>query len=174
MLSLLRSLGDALAQTFWATILGAVLIAIGPVWAAVAGAPGYLIFTLALVALASSLVIIPKLSAFLRGTNNSAHLRLHIHADERDPTRLLAENIFRFYQLRNFLLAPPPRGRMAQGASVIVFVAFQNDVRITTLEVSSPDMVLPAHEVNEYNQRFAIVSFLGELPGGTLELRVGF
>jgi hypothetical protein len=174
MLSLLRSLGDALAQTFWATILGAVLIAIGPVWAAVAGAPGYLIFTLALVALASSLVIIPKLSALLRGTNNSAHLRLHIHADERDPTQLLAENIFRFYQLRNFLLAPLSGGGMAQGAPVIVFVAFQNDVRITTLEVSSPDMVLPAHEVKEYNQRFAIVSFMGELPGGTLELRVGF
>jgi hypothetical protein len=172
--SLLRSLGDALAQTFWATILGAVLIAIGPVWAAVAGAPGYLIFTLALVALASSLVIIPKLSAFLRGTNNSAHLRLHIHADERHPTRLLAENIFRFYELRNVLLAPLPGDGMAQGASVTVFVAFQNDVRITTLEVSSPDMVLPAHEVKEYNQRFAIVSFMGELPEGTLELRVGF
>jgi hypothetical protein len=174
MLSLLRGLGDALAQTFWATILGAVLIAIGPVWAAVAGAPGYLIFTLALVALASSLVIIPKLSAFLRGTNNSAHLRLHIHADERHPTRLLAENIFRFYQLRNVLLAPLPGAGMAQGTCDIFFVAFQNDVRITTLEVSSPDMVLPAHEVKEYNPRFAIVSFMGELPGGTLELRVGF
>jgi hypothetical protein len=171
---LLRSLGDALAQTIWATVLGAVMITVAPIWAAVAGAPGYLIFTLALVALASALVIIPKLSAILRGANNTASMRLHIHADERAPTKLQFDNIFRYYQLRNILLAPLPGGGMASGASTIIFMAFENDVKITTLEVSSPDMVLPAHEVKEYNQRYAIICFSEALPGGTLEVRAGY
>jgi hypothetical protein len=171
---LLRSLGDALAQTIWATILGVMVIAIAPIWAAVAGAPGYLIFTLVLVALASALVIIPKLSAILRGTNNTAFIRLHIHADERQPDKLHTENIFRFYQLRNVLLAPLAEGGLAQGASTTMFVTFENDVEITSIEVSSPDMVLPVHEVKEYNQRYAIICFAEFLPGGTLEVRAGF
>jgi hypothetical protein len=172
--SLLRSLGDALAQPIWATILGGILIAIAPIWAAVAGAPGYLIFALALIALASALVIIPKLSAILRGTNNTAFMRLHIHGDERQPTMLHIENIFRFYQLQNVLLAPLPEGGMAPGASTTMFVTFDDDVKITSLEVSSPDMVLPAHEVKEYNQRYAIICFMDALPDGTLEIRAGF
>jgi hypothetical protein len=167
--SLLRSLGHVLAQPIWATLLGALVTAIAPIWAAMAGAPGYLIFTVALVALASALVIIPHLSAILLGTNNTAFMRLHIYPDERHPDKLHTENIFRFYQLRNV-----PEGGLAGGGSTTMFVTFENDVKITSIEVSSPDMLLPVHEVKEYTQRYAIICFAEFLPGGTLEVRAGF
>ena len=170
MTRLLRSLGDALSQTIWATLLGAIVTAIAPIWAAMAGAPGYLIFTVALVALASALVIIPHLAAILRGTNNTAFMRLHIYPDERHPDELHTENIFRFYQLRNVI---PAEGGLSRGGSTTMFVTFENDVKITSIEVSSPDMLLPVHEVKEYTQRYAIICFAEFLPSGTLEVRAG-
>jgi hypothetical protein len=67
-----------------------------------------------------------------------------------------------------------PDGSPLAVESVNFFVSFDRDVLIKTLEISSPDFKLPRHETKEYNQRFAIVTFDGPLPMGTLELKAGF
>jgi len=53
-----------------------------------------------------------------------------------------------------------------------LFVTFENDVVISTLNVRSPDMQLPPYEVKEFNQRFAVIVFSDNVPAGTLEVVV--
>ncbi len=53
-----------------------------------------------------------------------------------------------------------------------VFISFEPEVEISTLKVRSPNIALPTHEVKEFNQRFAIVVFVGPVAEGTLEFEV--
>lgn len=173
MQALLRWLSDALGQTFWSGVATAVMTLLAPVWALLAGAPGYITLTVLLASLAAALVIIEKLRRLLNDTWRTAFLRLQIYGDERVPIRIGGENVFRWFHLRNLFRAPLPNGEMISGESGTLFVTFDRDVRISTLEVHSPDAQLPQHEVKEYNQRYAIISFSGPLPRGTLEVKAG-
>lgn len=102
-----------------------------------------------------------------------ALLRLHVYADHRVADALASENIFRWYQLRQAIVVTSPDGTEKTAfPSTILFVTFEPEVRITTLKVQSPDITLPPHEVKEFNQRFAIVVFMGELSTGTVEVSV--
>lgn len=102
-----------------------------------------------------------------------ALLRLHVYADHRVADALFSENIFRWYQLRQAIVATSPDGtKKTVFPSTTLFVTFEPKVRISTLKVKSPDITLPPHEVKEFNQRFAIVVFMDELPTGTLEVSV--
>ncbi len=67
-----------------------------------------------------------------------------------------------------------PGGQVVQSEIAILFLTFENDTRIKTLEITSPDAVLPAHETKEYNQRYVIVTFDGSLPRCTLEVKAGY
>lgn len=102
-----------------------------------------------------------------------ALLRLHLFADHRVPDVLVAENIFRWYHLRQAIVTTGPDGAQTTAFPITtLFVSFELEVRISTLKVRSPDIALPSHEVKEFNQRFAIIVFMGELPTGTLEVSV--
>jgi len=102
-----------------------------------------------------------------------AKLRLHVYADHRVPDSLHAENIFRWYYLRQVLYTINITGEQASTClSTTLFVSFEPEVRITSLKVRSPDIVLPPHEVKEFNQRFAIIVFGGQVGEGTLEFEV--
>ena len=103
---------------------------------------------------------------------DSALLRLHIYNDHRTPDRIAAENIFRWYYLSNIVVMRGVDGSQQQIVLPTLFVTFDAEVRITTLKVRSPDMRLPRHEVKEFNQKYAIIAFLGEIPEGTLEVTV--
>lgn len=102
-----------------------------------------------------------------------ALLRLHVYADHRVPDALTAENIFRWYHLRQGIVTVTPDGKeQVSFPMTTLFVTFEPEVRVSTLKVQSPDIALPAHEVKEFNQRFAIIAFMGELTAGTLEVSV--
>jgi hypothetical protein len=102
-----------------------------------------------------------------------AKLRLHVYADHRVPDNLFAENIFRWYYLRQALVTINANGEQASTyLSTTLFVGFEPEVRISSLKVRSPDIALPPHEVKEFNQRFAIIVFGGQVGEGTLEFEV--
>ncbi len=103
---------------------------------------------------------------------DTALLRLHIYNDNRIPDRLSTENIFRWYYLSNIIALKGTDGNQQEIVFPTLFITFDPDVRVTTLRVGSPDMQLPRHEVKAFNQRFAIIAFMGELSEGTLEVTV--
>lgn len=108
-----------------------------------------------------------------RAIVDRARLRLHVYADNRVPEALTMENIFRWYYLRQRLVTVTPEGKeIAAFPMTTLFVTFEPEVQISTLKVRSPDIKLPAHEVKEFNQRFAIIAFMGEMTAGTLEVSV--
>ena len=53
-----------------------------------------------------------------------------------------------------------------------LFLTFDSLVRVGTIEVSSPDIRLPQHEVKDFNSRSAIVFFNADITEGTLVVRV--
>lgn len=108
-----------------------------------------------------------------RRVRPSALLRLHVFGDHRTPNRLNQENIFRWYYLQFMTNRVAHQGnqRIATYATLL-FVIFEEDVVINTLSVHSPDIQLPIYEVNEFNQRYAIIYFSNNIPAGTLEVAV--
>lgn len=103
---------------------------------------------------------------------DNALLRLHIYQDYRTPDRLEAKNIFRWYYLSHILMGKNEKGKNEEIVLPTLFVTFEPEVKITSLKVRSPDMKLPLHEVKEFNQKFAIITFSGRLKEGTLEIVV--
>ncbi|MBE7446262.1 MAG: hypothetical protein HS132_13815 [Planctomycetia bacterium] len=102
----------------------------------------------------------------------AASLRLHVYGDHRTPERLTYENIFRWFYLQTAIDNVGPSGVTRIGSLVTLFVTFENDVVISTLNVRSPDIQLPLYEVKEFNQRYAVVVFSNNVPAGTLEVVV--
>jgi len=100
-----------------------------------------------------------------------ACLRIRSYGDTRLTEGICLENIYRWYTLKTQM---SPVG--VQGAPVLtiqtLFVGFANDVLVSNLRVSSPDMPLPQHEVKEFNPRFAIIVFMGDFQAGTIEVSV--
>ena len=101
-----------------------------------------------------------------------ASLRLHIFGDHRAPNRLAQENIFRWYYLQMAVNGIGPQGQQRVATWATLFVTFEDDVTIHSLNVRSPDMQLPVYEVKDFNQRYAIIVFSDNVPAGTLEIEV--
>lgn len=101
-----------------------------------------------------------------------ASLQLHIFGDHRASNRLAQENIFRWYYLQLVVNGIAPQGQQRVATGATLFVTFEDDVAIHTLNVRSPDMQLPVYEVKEFNQRYAIIVFSNNVPAGTLEVEV--
>jgi hypothetical protein len=100
-------------------------------------------------------------------------LLLQVHGDERAPTRLSYDNIWRWYYLRVILVAIEQEGgKEHRNAVATLFVSFDNPVKVGTLEVSAQGFALPSYEVKEFTNRYAIVVFSRELPAGILRVRV--
>jgi hypothetical protein len=109
----------------------------------------------------------------MRQPVDKASLRLHIYDDNRTPDRIAAENIFRWFYLKNIIIMQEPKAEQrSEAISATLFVTFEPEVKISTIQVRSPDMKLPLYEVKEFNQRFAIIVFNGAIGPGTLEISV--
>ena len=119
--------------------------------------------------LAASLAIV--LFAATISVNRRGHGQAR---DARVPREMHHENVYRWYQLKNVLHATDPATGQVHDSTVAttIFVVFETPVLVHTLEVQSPDIRLPAYEVKEFNNRFAIIVFAGEVPMGTLEIVV--
>lgn len=112
-------------------------------------------------------------SSAAREVVGTALLRLHTYGNSRTPECTYNEHIFRWYFLTQMAVTVTPEGDIQQFVtSITLFVAFEPDVRITTLRVTSPDIQLPPHEIKEFNQRFAIIVFTGDIPEGTLVVTI--
>ena len=62
--------------------------------------------------------------------------------------------------------------KVSESAISNLFLLFDKPVKISALEVSSPDFQMPQFEVKQFDSRFAIVVFSDRLPAGTLVIRV--
>lgn len=109
-----------------------------------------------------------------RKIRDSAYLKLHVYGDHRTPDCLSYDNIFRWYylQMGNYGVDLQGQSRQWIAAFSMLLVTFEDDVKIHTLRVNSPDMQIPVYEVKEFNQRYAIIVFAGAVPAGTLEVIV--
>ena len=67
----------------------------------------------------------------------------------------------------------PAGQQQSEAVSATLFVTFQPEVKISTIQVRSLDVKLPVYEVKEFNQRYAIIVFAGDIGPGTLEVTVG-
>ena len=103
---------------------------------------------------------------------DNAELHIHCYGDERVPKRLLAQNIWRWYHLRNIFKQININTNETEATTVInLYISFDQPVVVGTLEVNSPDAILPTYEVKEFNNRFAIITFYDELPTCTLIIK---
>jgi hypothetical protein len=173
MSSVLRHIVDFFTRKIVFACLTLLLAMVTPYLAIIEKAPKYLIFMATLTTLVSSGALFYFLQVFLKSLTRSATLRLQIYGDTRFPTIVFQENMFRYLYLRNIIVVPDTNGVRHSIEIVNLFISFQNDVAIRTLEVSSPDIALPQYEVKEYNQRYAVISFAAALPMGILEIRAG-
>jgi hypothetical protein len=112
----------------------------------------------------------------IRQPVDKAFLRLHIYGDNRTPERISADNIFRWYYLKTIVMREPKGAQQiapqSETIAATLFVTFEPEVKISTIQVQSPDAKLPFYEVKEFNQRYAIIVFTGDIGTGTLEISV--
>lgn len=102
---------------------------------------------------------------------DNATLSLHIYGDKRTPESISVTNVWRWYYLQlEFTLIHPETGMTTNRRISILFLNFDNPVKIGSLLVNSPNINLPTHEVKEFNNRFAIITFNDELQPGTLNI----
>lgn len=126
-----------------------------------------------LLGVAIGMVIADRRNARLKAPVDRAVLRLRVYDDTRLPERVHYENIFRWYYFPGvFQMKDQDGNQIGSFAIVTLVVSFEPEVKISTLKVRSLEGELPTHEVKEFNQRFAIVAFLGKAPVGTIEVAV--
>lgn len=148
------------APSFWPQL---------PAWAASAGLMGGVF----LLGASAALLIAHKSNTKSHQFVKTATLRLHVFSDHRVPEALQAENVFRWYYLRQALVMLSNDGQeQVRHPITTLFISFEPEVVVSTLKVRSPNLQLPPHEVKEFNHRFAIIVFGGELNEGTLEIAV--
>src|SRR4051812_43008907 len=99
----------------------------------------------------------------------TADLVLQTYGDERSPTRLSHENIWRWYYLRMVTVSiDKDSGKELRRIGIAtLYLNFDKPVQVGTLEVSAHGFALPSYEVKEFTNRFAIIAFSKELPEGT-------
>ena len=141
-----------------------------PPWALIVGID----FGVLLAGLAVGLIIGEHRKAAASQLVDTASLRLHIFDDDRVPQELASQNVWEFYYLRTIIVGPDEStGKdTRKHVAATLFLNFENPVNIGTLEVSSPDIRLPLHEVKHFDNRFAIIQFFEAPATGTLEVTV--
>jgi hypothetical protein len=103
---------------------------------------------------------------------DKSELTLRIYGDDRWPTRVSETNIWRYFYLRNtYIFVNSQTGQKFQHCAPILCLCFDKPTKVGTLEVQSPDIQLPKHEVKEFRERFAIIGFEQEPPAGTLQIK---
>jgi hypothetical protein len=103
----------------------------------------------------------------------NAEVSLRFTGDMRAPERLSFNNVYRWYYLRNMIvMIDKNTGQETTRSIGNLFLTFEKPVIVSTLTITSPDMTLPTYEVKDFNARSAVISFSGEMPAGTLVVRV--
>ena len=111
---------------------------------------------------------IPKQGALV----DRASVRLHIYGDTRLPDRLGAVNIWRWFYMHGIIVLTHPDGSKNQDiVTATLFVSFDQPVNVGSIKVRA-DKPLPNYEVKEFNNRFAIIAFLGPVPECNLDIDV--
>lgn len=101
-----------------------------------------------------------------------ASLRLHLYTDMRTPDRLSASNIWRWFYLKDVIVAHKPDG--SKDREIItskLFISFDQPIAVGTLSIRS-DKPLPPHEVKEFNNRFAIIVFMEHMLECNLDIDI--
>src|SRR5262245_51088411 len=101
MRALIKLIGDWAGQGVVQSIVVALVTLIGPIWAAVAGAPGWIVYTVGIVILAAAITIAHYFRLWVRHTARTASLQLQVYGDQRKPTQIQQGNIFRWYLMTN-------------------------------------------------------------------------
>jgi hypothetical protein len=102
-----------------------------------------------------------------------ADLRLLLYDDERNPTRISATNISRWVWLKHIDTGLTTGGTITRVTTLnILFISFETPMATSSVEIGSPDFTLPPYEVNSFYPMFAIVTFQGKMPAGTLEISI--
>ena len=104
----------------------------------------------------------------------NAELSLRTYGDERAPSGIRLENVMRWYILNAIGQSIDKKKEKInkEVLNQILFIIFDKPVRVTNLEVMSPDMELPSYEVKEFDSWSAIIMFSPKLPAGTLNIIV--
>jgi hypothetical protein len=129
---------------------------------------GVLLFGVAI-----GIVLSDQRQARLNAPVERALLRLRIYDDSRLPEGIYYENIFRWYYLPGVIQMRDDHGNILSSVFMVtLFVSFEPEIQISTVKVRALEGKLPTHEIKDFNQRFAIISFMGSEPVGTIEIAV--
>ena len=101
---------------------------------------------------------------------NRAELSLRIHADARQPAKISAKNIGRWYLLANKGLTPGAPAPVV--LNTFLFVTFRPWINVGTISVEGRNMVLPRYTTPNVESDGAIICFDGALPAGELEIKL--
>jgi hypothetical protein len=130
-------------------------------------------FVILILGLATALSVTRSGRKIVTSFADEAELILHYYGDDRAPSRLSATNIWRWYNLKYITVGIEQlTGAVHRHSMSALFLTFDHPVNTTSLEISSPDMKLPLHEVKEFTNRYAIIGFTDEIPSGTLNIKV--
>jgi len=124
----------------------------------------------ALVVLATLIFILKNFGWVGSRFVSSAKLQLQIYGDDRIPLLTAQENIFRWYQLRMIQSVKEPT-RTVDLVITVLIIGFLKPVKVGTLRVDA-NVALPRHETKEFNSRFAVIGFIGQLPASLLTVLV--
>jgi hypothetical protein len=131
-------------------------------------------FTPAVAVVISAIIIAAERLGWIEATaekpTTDTAIALQFYGDYRHPTVISERNLWRYYNLTMQTTLVESSGTKHVMAISVLFVTFVHPVRVGSLIVSSPDIALPMHEVKEFNDRFAVITFSGALPFGTLNL----
>lgn len=101
------------------------------------------------------------------------YLRLRIHADNRTPTKIEQNNIWRWYVLMEFIqMIKADNSAIERKGRTALFIVFDAPVNIGQIVVSSPDIKLPIHSVMDASPRHAIIHFNDKIEEGELLVTV--
>lgn len=109
----------------------------------------------------------------LRRYAKAAQLSLTIHADARQPSRISAKNVGRWFLLREIGIGPNVNGNMQHVViHTILFITFDPWILVGSLQVNGRNMLLPPYTTPKVDSDAAIIVFDGALQPGELEINI--
>ena len=126
-----------------------------------------LIFGIIIALLASKAHVIKQHVA-----EESSSIDLMWHGDTRPPDMKSSVNIFRWYSLLTIIATPNKESGIIEQNIIktTLLITFDKQTKVGTLKVTGENMIIPQHEVKEFNQRYAIIVFTGVVPVGTTKI----
>lgn len=99
-------------------------------------------------------------------------LRLHSLGTTRVPQQLSQSNIWRWFSWENIARIQNANGTFNnRSMNTFIAVVFDQPTTFAQIVVSSPNIILPIHQVRDSSSRHAIIEFDGEIGIGEIEIR---